>query len=87
MPITGDTHGGRSIAGRSGGSADAVENGETGLIIDNPNRVSEVVAGIRRLLDDKNARQKMGHASRLRAESLFDYDKLAVTLGQALKAL
>jgi phosphatidylinositol alpha-1,6-mannosyltransferase len=41
------------IAGRSGGSADAVEDGVTGLIIDNPNRVSEVVAGIRRLLDDK----------------------------------
>jgi glycosyltransferase involved in cell wall biosynthesis len=59
----------------------------TGLIIDNPNRVSEVVAGIRRLLDDKSERQKMGYASRLRAESLFDYDKLAVTLGRALKAL
>ena len=75
------------IAGRSGGSADAVEDGVTGLIIDNPNRVNEVVAGIRRLLDDKNEREKMGHASRLRAESLFDYDKLAVTLGRALKAL
>ena len=75
------------IAGHSGGSADAVEDGVTGLIIDNPNRVSEVVAGIRRLLDDKNERQKMGYASRLRAESLFDYDKLAVTLGRALKAL
>ncbi len=75
------------IAGRSGGSADAVEDGVTGLIIDNPNRVSEVVAGIRRLLDDKNERQKMGYASRLRAESLFDYDKLVVTLGRALKAL
>jgi phosphatidylinositol alpha-1,6-mannosyltransferase len=75
------------IAGRSGGSADAVEDGVTGLIIDNPNRVSEVVAGIRRLLDDKSERQKMGYASRLRAKSLFDYDKLAVTLGRALKAL
>ena len=75
------------IAGRSGGAADAVENGETGLIIDNPNRVSEVVAGVRRLLDDNNERKRMGQASRLRAESLFDYDKLAVTLGLALKAL
>lgn len=75
------------IAGRSGGAADAVEDGETGLIIDNPNRVSEVVAGMRRLLDDKNERLKMGHASRLRAESLFDYDILAQALGQVLKAL
>lgn len=75
------------IAGRSGGAADAVAHGETGLIIDNPNRVSDVVAGLRRLLDNKNERQKMGRASRLRAESLFDYDKLAVTLGQVLKVL
>ncbi|GBL20173.1 hypothetical protein EMGBS4_02330 [Acidimicrobiaceae bacterium] len=29
----------------------------------------------------------MGHASRLRAESLFDYDILAQALGQVLKAL
>jgi len=73
------------IAGRSGGAADAVVDGETGLIIRNPDRVDDVVAGLRQLLNDENRRKKMGEASRLRAENLFDYDKLALTLGKALK--
>jgi phosphatidylinositol alpha-1,6-mannosyltransferase len=75
------------IAGQSGGAADAVVDGETGLIIRNPNRVDDVVAGLRQLLNDETRRKKMGEASRLRAENLFDYDKLALTLGKVLKAL
>lgn len=70
------------IAGRSGGSADAVIDGETGLIVGNPNRVDDVVAALKRLLGNSIERQRMGQASRLRAQSEFDYDKLAVTLGR-----
>jgi phosphatidylinositol alpha-1,6-mannosyltransferase len=73
------------IAGQSGGAADAVVDGQTGLIIGNPDLVDDVVAGLRQLLNDENRRKKMGEASRLRAENLFDYDKLALTLGKALK--
>ena len=73
------------IAGRSGGAADVVEHQETGLIVDNPEKVADVIAAIERLLDDKSARLQMGEASRLRAESLFDYDKLALNLGQILR--
>lgn len=75
------------IAGFSGGASDAVIDGETGLIINNPNRVDDVVAGLKRLLENNDERQKMGIASRLRAENVFDYDKLALKLGRALNAL
>ena len=73
------------IAGRSGGAADAVEHGKTGLIVENPTRVDDVVSALRRLLVDKAQCTQMGNASRLRAESLFDYDKLALNLGQLLR--
>ena len=72
------------IAGRSGGAADAVEHTKTGLIVENPTRVDDVVSALRGLLTDKPQRVQMGQASRLRAENLFDYDKLALDLGQLL---
>ena len=72
------------IAGRSGGASDAVDHEKTGLIVEDPTRVEDVAASLRRLLVDKSQRVKMGQASRLRAESLFDYDKLALKLGQVL---
>jgi phosphatidylinositol alpha-1,6-mannosyltransferase len=72
------------VAGRSGGASDAVEHEKTGLIVEEPSRVDDVVSSLRRLLVDKSHRTMMGQASRLRAESLFDYDKLALKLGQIL---
>lgn len=72
------------VAGRSGGAADAVAHGQTGFIVDNPNRVDDVVLALRQLLADKAMRHQMGQASRSRAENLFDYDKLAVSLGRTL---
>ena len=73
------------IAGRSGGAADAVEHGVSGLIVENPNQVGEVIASLRQLLANNSERTQMGRAARLRAENLFDYDKLARALGQVLK--
>ena len=72
------------IAGRSGGASDAVYHNITGLIVEDPTRVDDVVSSLRRLLVDKSQLLKMGQASRLRAENLFDYDKLALKLGQVL---
>jgi phosphatidylinositol alpha-1,6-mannosyltransferase len=72
------------VAGRSGGASDAVDHDVTGLIVEEPSRVDDVVSDLRRLLVDKSLRTKMGQASRVRAESLFDYDKLALKLGQIL---
>jgi len=72
------------IAGRSGGASDAVDHDISGLIVEDPTRVDDVVSSLRRLLVDKSQLLKMGQASRLRAENLFDYDKLALKLGQVL---
>ncbi|MEY4165997.1 MAG: hypothetical protein RL419_1839 [Actinomycetota bacterium] len=75
------------IAGRSGGAAEAVEHGETGLVIDDPNDVDALVAALTTLLDDEATRLSMGAAARRRAESVFSYDVLAAQLGRALGAL
>lgn len=72
------------VAGRSGGASDAVEHGETGLIVEDPTRVDDVVSALRQLLADKQTCLRMGHTSRRRAETMFDYDKLAVDLAQSL---
>ena len=75
------------IAGRSGGAAEAVEHGVTGLVIDEPHDVDAVADALSRLLDDDALRQQMGLASRRRAEAEFSYDVLARRLGRALGAL
>jgi phosphatidylinositol alpha-1,6-mannosyltransferase len=72
------------VAGDSGGAADAVADGETGLIVRHPDRVGEAVEALRRLLDDDAERARMGAAARRRAETEFDYDVLATRLGDAL---
>jgi phosphatidylinositol alpha-1,6-mannosyltransferase len=72
------------VAGDSGGAADAVADGETGLVVREPDDVSEAVAALRRLLDDDAERERMGKAARRRAEVEFSYDVLAARLGAAL---
>ena len=72
------------VAGDSGGAADAVADGETGLVVRHPDRVDEAVQALRRLLDDDAERSRMGAAARRRAETEFDYDVLATRLGAAL---
>jgi phosphatidylinositol alpha-1,6-mannosyltransferase len=72
------------VAGDSGGAAEAVADGETGLIVRHPERVDEAVDALRRLLDDDAERARMAAAARHRAETEFDYDVLAARLGEAL---
>lgn len=74
------------IAGNSGGAAEAVEHGETGLVVDDPRSVDEVTAALLRLIDDPGARDAMGIAGRLRAEREFSYDVLARALADGLEA-
>jgi phosphatidylinositol alpha-1,6-mannosyltransferase len=73
------------IAGQSGGSAEAVVDGVTGLVIDEPSNVAKVARAIDSLLSDKSRLQTMGIASRQRALAEFDYNvltaRLAVVLG------
>ncbi|MEA3054788.1 MAG: phosphatidyl-myo-inositol dimannoside synthase [Actinomycetota bacterium] len=71
------------IAGRSGGSADAVADDETGFVLDDPRDVDAVARAITAALDPAtNAR--MASASRTRAVEMFDYDLLAAAMQHAL---
>jgi phosphatidylinositol alpha-1,6-mannosyltransferase len=72
------------LAGRSGGSADAVIDGVTGRVLDDPRDAAAAAAALREVLDPA-ARAAMADASRRQAE-LHDYDLLADRLAGALAA-
>ncbi len=72
------------IAGRSGGSHEAVVHGETGLVVDRPGDPVAVRAAIEQLLVDPDRRRDMGHQGRRRAVEEFTYDLLAARLAAAL---
>jgi len=72
------------VAGRSGGSAEAVIHGETGLVVDIPDDPDRVAEAIATLLDDEELRATMGQAARRRAELEFSYDVLADRLMDAI---
>ncbi|MEY2589816.1 MAG: phosphatidyl-myo-inositol dimannoside synthase [Acidimicrobiaceae bacterium] len=75
------------VAGASGGSDEAVLDGETGLVVANPNDVDEAARAVRGLLDDAARRERMGAAARIRAVDEFSYDVLARRLQSALEAV
>jgi phosphatidylinositol alpha-1,6-mannosyltransferase len=75
------------VAGRSGGAAEAVVHGETGLIVERPDDWREVAAAFEALLDDPALRARMGVAARERAVAEFSYDLLADRLGRSVGAL
>ena len=72
------------LAGRSGGSDEAVVDGQTGLVVDRPQDAAAVASGLARLLDDTELRLLLGKQARRRAVTEFDYDKLARRLHEAL---
>ncbi len=73
------------VAGRSGGAAEAVLHGQTGLVVDDPADPGQVAAALRRLLTDDELRRRMGRAARRRARTGFDWDLLAHRLASALQ--
>ncbi len=75
-----------ALAGRSGGTEEAVVDGVTGLVADRPGDAAVVTAALARLLDDAAFRARCGAAARRRAEETFDYDRLAAALADALVA-
>ena len=72
------------LAGRSGGSDEAVIDGRTGLVVDRPGDLTAVAAALASLLDDPGLRERLGAEARRRAVAEFDYDKLARTLHRTL---
>jgi phosphatidyl-myo-inositol dimannoside synthase len=75
------------VAGRSGGAHEAVVHGETGLIVDDPESVTDTAAAIEEILTDDRVRRRMGSAARRRAESEFSYEVLASRLHAAIAAM
>ncbi len=61
------------VASRSGGLADIVRDGETGLL-STPGDAKELAAHLSRLLDDAALRQRMGAEGRRVAEAEYDWD-------------
>jgi phosphatidylinositol alpha-1,6-mannosyltransferase len=76
-----------SVAGDSGGAAEAVADGETGIVVRRPNDAEQVATALTRILDDDDLRARMGAAARRRAETEFSNDHLAATLDAALLEL
>ncbi len=73
-----------AVAGESGGAAEAVAAGETGLVVDPPTSVEATTSALAELLDDEDRRRAMGEAARRRAEKEFAYEVLAARLAEAL---
>ena len=73
------------IAGDSGGAAEAVEDGVTGFVMDDPTDAAGLAARLVRILDNPELKASMATASRHRAVSEFNYEVLAKRLGEVLK--
>jgi phosphatidylinositol alpha-1,6-mannosyltransferase len=72
------------VAGRSGGSHEAVEQGRTGVVVANPRSVPATAGALAWLLADARSRTSMAEASRRRALDQFTYDGLARRLRDAI---
>lgn len=68
------------------GLSDAVEQGETGLLVA-PQDAEELAQALQRLLDDGSLRSKMGAAARQRASAAFDSDKVSALVVDEYRTL
>ena len=73
------------VAGDSGGAAEAVVDGETGLVVDTPDDPGPVAAALARLLDDPGLPGRDGRrGARSGPSREFAYDVLAARLAEVL---
>jgi phosphatidylinositol alpha-1,6-mannosyltransferase len=63
------------IAGRSGGLAEAVHDGETGLVVD-PDDAEGVVTALGRVLADQLFARRLGQAGRKAVETYYNWDRV-----------
>ena len=75
------------VAGRSGGSAEAVIDGQTGFVIERPREIASVVKALELLLEDTALARQLGDAGRKRADVEFTHDRLATLLHEELKRI
>lgn len=64
------------VGGRSGGVADAVRDGETGVLVD-PESPAAVAMAVNRLLSDEPLRRRMGAAGRNAAETYYNWARVS----------
>jgi phosphatidylinositol alpha-1,6-mannosyltransferase len=69
------------LAGRSGGSHEAVVDGSTGFVVDD---LASATSALGRLVDDPALRRRLGTAARTRVEAELTYDVLAHRLAAAI---
>ena len=72
------------VAGRSGGSHEAVRDGVTGLVVDRPGSDEAVAAAMAELLADEERRELFARHAREAALEDFDWDVLAQRLSTGL---
>ena len=72
------------VAGRSGGSHEAVRDGVTGLVVDRPGSDEAVAAAMAELLADEERRELFARHAREAALDDFDWDVLAQRLSTGL---
>lgn len=75
------------VAGNSGGSAEALVDGETGVVIGNPRDVASVVRSLGMLLADDAQAKTMGGAGRKRSDAEFTHGRLATLLNDELQRI
>ena len=63
------------IAGQSGGLAEAVHDGETGLVV-NPDDADSVAAALKRLMGDQLLARRLGQAGRKAIETYYNWDRV-----------
>lgn len=74
------------IAGRCGGSVEAVEHGETGLVLSEPTP-RNVARALEQLRDDPALAARIGAAGRLRVETTFSPEAAAGKIEEALESV
>ena len=72
------------MAGLSGGAHEAVIDGVTGYVIQEPKDSGAIANAIQSILASPSLRSEMGQRSRQRVESSLSYDILAQQLRAAL---
>jgi glycosyltransferase involved in cell wall biosynthesis len=76
-----------AVATAAGGAAEAIVDGETGILLASGSE-DEVTAAIERLATDPSLRRRMGDAGRLRAEQRFSVasyaERVAAAYGRAI---
>jgi phosphatidylinositol alpha-1,6-mannosyltransferase len=63
------------IAGRSGGLAEAVQDGETGLVVD-PTDTDAVAEALGRVLGDQLLARRLGQGGRKAVETYYNWDRV-----------